>query len=142
MVAGFMTGLFTTVIPVLTITDFGIRLMVITGITTVIWVAVMYLTPPEKEATLEAFYRKVRPGGPGWKSQQAVTGLMPMQELGHDVLRSLAAAMLLLGLMFGTGAVLLQKWEAAMFLFLLTLAGGVGLGMAHRRRPENASAKV
>jgi len=30
-------------------------------------VAATFLTPPESEATLERFYRRVRPGGPGWR---------------------------------------------------------------------------
>jgi Na+/proline symporter len=36
-------------------------------VTTVVWLAVTFLTPPETEATLERFYRRVRPGGPGWR---------------------------------------------------------------------------
>jgi Na+/proline symporter len=34
--------------------------------TTIIWVAVTYLTKPEPDETLDAFYLRVRPGGPGW----------------------------------------------------------------------------
>lgn len=41
--------------------------MIITvAVTTVVWLTVTFLTPPEPEAVLEAFYRRVRPGGPGW----------------------------------------------------------------------------
>jgi solute:Na+ symporter, SSS family len=36
-------------------------------VTTVVWLAVTLLTAPESEATLDRFYRKVRPGGPGWR---------------------------------------------------------------------------
>jgi Na+/proline symporter len=36
-------------------------------VTTVVWLTVTLLTPPESEATLERFYRRVRPGGPGWR---------------------------------------------------------------------------
>ncbi|HUQ47572.1 MAG TPA: sodium:solute symporter family protein [Gemmatimonadaceae bacterium] len=35
-------------------------------VSTVIWVAATFLTAPEPEATLDSFYRRVRPGGPGW----------------------------------------------------------------------------
>jgi hypothetical protein len=38
------------------------------GVTTVAWLAVTWLTPPESPETLEAFYRRVRPGGPGWRT--------------------------------------------------------------------------
>jgi SSS family solute:Na+ symporter len=36
-------------------------------ITTLVWLAVTLLTPPETAATLDRFYRRVRPGGPGWR---------------------------------------------------------------------------
>ena len=133
MAAGFLVGVFTTLIPILTITDFGLRLMVITAITTVVWVVVMVLTPPESEETLNRFYTKVRPGGPGWRRQQAQTGLPPAQSLKHDLLRVAAAALLLFGLMFGVGALLLLRWGVAASMALLMLVGAGGLWILRRR---------
>ncbi len=37
------------------------------GITTVGWILVTFLTPPDDPAKLRAFCRQVRPGGPGWR---------------------------------------------------------------------------
>jgi len=34
--------------------------------TTVVWLTVTFTTSPESERVLDAFYRRVRPGGPGW----------------------------------------------------------------------------
>jgi solute:Na+ symporter, SSS family len=49
--------------------------MVITvAITTVVWLAVTFATAPESPATLDAFYRRVRPGGPGWATVSARLG--------------------------------------------------------------------
>ena len=42
-------------------------MLVTVGITTVVWLAVTLLTPAETDATLDRFYRQVRPGGPGWR---------------------------------------------------------------------------
>jgi Na+/proline symporter len=36
-------------------------------VTTVVWITVTLLTAPETSATLDRFYRQVRPGGPGWR---------------------------------------------------------------------------
>jgi solute:Na+ symporter, SSS family len=36
------------------------------AITTVVWLAVTMLTAPEPQEKLDSFYRRVRPGGPGW----------------------------------------------------------------------------
>jgi Na+/proline symporter len=45
---------------------FPISLYYIVSATTLIWVAVTFLTPPTDVETLKAFYRRVRPGGAGW----------------------------------------------------------------------------
>jgi solute:Na+ symporter, SSS family len=34
---------------------------------TVVWLAVTYATSPEPDSILDSFYRRVRPGGPGWR---------------------------------------------------------------------------
>jgi Na+/proline symporter len=49
-------------------------LLMTVGITTVVWLAVTYLTPPESDATLDRFYRQVRPGGRGWRRVAARLG--------------------------------------------------------------------
>jgi solute:Na+ symporter, SSS family len=41
---------------------------------TVVWVAATMLTRPEPAATLDAFYQRVRPGGPGWAAVSARLG--------------------------------------------------------------------
>jgi Na+/proline symporter len=41
-------------------------MLVTVGCTTVVWLIVTALTRPEPDAVLDAFYRRVRPGGPGW----------------------------------------------------------------------------
>ncbi|MBX6363207.1 MAG: Na+:solute symporter [Gemmatimonadetes bacterium] len=45
--------------------DATIMLITVAG-TTLVWLAVTFLTRPEPQEVLEAFYRRVRPGGPGW----------------------------------------------------------------------------
>lgn len=109
MLGGFVVGVFTTLVPLLQIEEFGLRLATIVGITTLIWVIVLLVTPPEPDNVLEAFYRKVRPGGPGWKRFRESTGLLPRQPLSLDVARTFAAAIALFGLMFGVGGLLLLR---------------------------------
>ena len=36
-------------------------------VTTVVWLGITFATAPESDATLDRFYRKVRPGGAGWR---------------------------------------------------------------------------
>ncbi|HXH81621.1 MAG TPA: sodium:solute symporter family protein [Candidatus Tectomicrobia bacterium] len=47
---------------------FAVLLMLTTAATTVVWLAVTLATPPESPERLRAFYRRARPGGPGWRA--------------------------------------------------------------------------
>lgn len=109
MVTGFVIGLLTSVLEVVKISDFGLRLLVTAGITTMVWIVVMFLTPPESDATLDNFYQRVRPGGPGWQRQRQRTGIRPLQNLGLEAQRVVAALLLLFGAMFSVGGFLLLK---------------------------------
>jgi len=44
----------------------AVVMLVTVAISTVVWVLVTFATRPEPDAVLAAFYRRVRPGGPGW----------------------------------------------------------------------------
>jgi Na+/proline symporter len=135
MVAGFVAGLLTTVVPVLTVEDFGLRLVLITLFTAVVWISTMYLTAPESPETLRRFYRTVRPGGPGWRDQRRATGLAPAQSLRQSLLRTGAAVLVLFGAMFGIGGLLLLRWDVAGAM-LVTF--GIGAVALWRLRPTHS----
>jgi solute:Na+ symporter, SSS family len=42
-------------------------MLITVAVSTIVWLAVTYLTAPEPDSTLNAFYERVRPGGPGWR---------------------------------------------------------------------------
>ena len=44
----------------------SVIMLITVAVSTVIWLAVTYMTKPETDATLASFYERVRPGGPGW----------------------------------------------------------------------------
>ena len=48
--------------------NYATIMLVTVGVTTVAWVATTFCTPPERPEVLERFYRRVRPGGPGWRA--------------------------------------------------------------------------
>jgi Na+/proline symporter len=82
----------------LTLTAFG---------TLAVWLPVMLLTRPERPEVLEGFYRRVRPGG-FWAPQRAASGLAPLDNLSRDLVRWLVWSAVLLGVMLGTGALILR----------------------------------
>ena len=49
-----------------------VRLLLAIGINTFVWVATTVLTKPENKETLYKFYRKTKPGGPGWAKLRAM----------------------------------------------------------------------
>ncbi|MBX6363313.1 MAG: Na+:solute symporter [Gemmatimonadetes bacterium] len=109
---------------VLTITALG---------TAVIWIVVMLLTAPESDVVLDRFYARTRPGGPGWKRQRERTGLPPLQDLGADILSTLWGVLLLFGVMFAIGGVLLLRWTDAAVAAAVALVSGLLLLRARRR---------
>lgn len=46
---------------------YAVTMLITVLVTTVVWLVVTFATRPESDATLDRFYRKVRPGGPGWR---------------------------------------------------------------------------
>jgi solute:Na+ symporter, SSS family len=54
--------------------SFAVTMLITVLVTSVVWLGVTFLTRPESEATLDRFYRRVRPGGPGWRPVAARLG--------------------------------------------------------------------
>ena len=92
-----------------------------------VWIPVMFLTEPEDEKTLEAFYRRVRPGGPGWSRIRTRLDLQPVTRLGDDLIRTAWAALALVSGMLAVGGLVLGEWRTALFTGALASAGIVGL---------------
>lgn len=57
------------------VTTGSVRLVLTVAATTVCWVLAAYLAPQTDRETLIAFYRKVRPAGPGWAPIRRESGL-------------------------------------------------------------------
>ena len=49
-------------------------MLITVAVSTVVWITVTFMTKPEPDAKLEAFYQRVRPGGPGWRRIAAQLG--------------------------------------------------------------------
>ncbi len=106
---------------------FGTRLLIISVVTTFCWAIALIFTEPESPETLDAFYARVRPGGPGWKVQQQRTRLKPQQNLALESQRILASVLLLFGSMFTVGGFLLFQSLTGWTSLLMALAGGFWL---------------
>ncbi len=118
-------------VPSLRALSYGIKSMTTAGVVTVLWIVVMYATPPETNATLDAFYTRARPGG-AWGPVRARTGLASRQDLGDDVLRVFAGVASLIGGTMAIGALLVQRWMVA---GVAAIVAAVGIALLLRKRP-------
>jgi hypothetical protein len=95
------------------------------AITTVVWLAVTFLTAPESRETLVAFYRRTRPSRAGWAP---IAALAPDVKVSSDGLANLvdwiAGCVLIYGVLFGTGKLLLHETGLGLLLLSLGLVGG------------------
>ena len=48
--------------------NYAAVMLITVGVTTVAWLVATLATAPERPEVLERFYRRVRPGGPGWRA--------------------------------------------------------------------------
>src|SRR5207248_7856996 len=79
-------------------------------VTTIVWLATTWLTRPESDATLQAFYRRVRPHGPGWTPIANVVGLPAASpSLAKELLNALLGCILVYAALFGVGELLLRS---------------------------------
>ena len=90
--------------------------------TTVAWLVVTYMTQPENDATLEHFFRKVRPGGAWGKFRELETG-HKQQALLPLVMCWVGGIVMTYSILFSSGKLLFGDWTAAGIWAGVALAG-------------------
>ena len=106
--------------------DFSTVMTATVAVTTAVWLAVMWLTPPEPEQKLREFYRRVRPYPLGWGAiAKLEPDVEPQAGLGRDLVAFGSSCLLVYGLMFATGKYLFGDMQAAGIALLVALIGGV-----------------
>jgi Na+/proline symporter len=105
--------------------DGSIALIVSVAITTAVWVTTALFTEPTERGRLVAFYRLVRPAGPGWRSVQAEAGVGPSPDsLPQALLGWTLGTAFIYSALFGTGSFLYGRTsQALIFLAVFTVTG-------------------
>ncbi len=91
--------------------DTHIRLVVGVVLTTIIWLAVTFLTKPTKKETLIKFYKLIRPGGKGWNkviefsksTPEPITQSAKQGDLARGILSMIAGTFLVYSIVFSLG---------------------------------------
>ncbi len=115
--------------------DFAWIMILTVSITTAVWLAVTFLTRPEKKDTLVNFYRRVRPSRSGWR---------PVAEMAPEVVSSgggwfdaldwICGCALIYGALFGVGKLLLGEIGSGGGLLAMGAAGGAVIWFDLSRR--------
>jgi solute:Na+ symporter, SSS family len=95
------------------------------AVSTATWVTVTYLTSPERPATLNRFYRRVRPGGPGWREVSSRLGYEGEGIDGGALnwTNWVAGITVVYASLFGVGKLIFGEWgPAALFLGLAVVS--------------------
>lgn len=101
-------------------------------VTTIIWLLVTFFTKPEDENTLFRFYKKVRPGGPGWSkvirnAEQKNIKIVDREEgwsVPSGILALLLACVFIYSCLFATGYWIYGNTSLSIVLTLAAMASG------------------
>jgi SSS family solute:Na+ symporter len=103
-------------------------LLVTVAVTTVVWVTVTLFTEPANRDTLIAFYRLVRPAGPGWKPIAALAGPVESPDsLPQSLLGWVLGCTFIYAALFGTGSFIYGKTAQGLVWLVLFVVSGFGL---------------
>jgi Na+/proline symporter len=103
-------------------------------VTTVVWLTVTLLTRPTDPATLERFYRLVRPAGPGWTQIRIATGLPASPDsLPQALLGWVLGCALVYAALFGAGCLIYGQLMPGLFLACVAVGSGIALARLLRR---------
>jgi Na+/proline symporter len=103
-------------------------------LTIITWVAVTMLTRPESDDVLSDFYRRIRPGGPGWKPIAARNpDVVSPDRVGLQILAAIVATALVYTVLPGIGYIIFGKWAKAGVCSLLTVVWIVWLSVLTKK---------
>jgi Na+/proline symporter len=115
------------------VTQFPYSTVITFFIVVPVWLTVTMLTRPVSDERLIEFYRRVRPGGRGWKRIREAAG---MESLPGTALRTAskiaAGVVLVFSTLIGTGSLILGSPGRGLLLLGLAAAAGIALFMLMR----------
>ena len=141
LVLALIFGAFGVRIPGLQ-AEFPNDLFAVTAFTTVVWVTATFLTRPTRNEVLDRFYRRIHPGGPGWK-RIAERNTDVRQDTGMVRLAGDCAAgiVLVYSALFGVGHLLMGNTGWMLLCLCGIVAAGAFLWRSLSRLDSSAAAQ-
>ncbi len=101
------------------------------ALSVIVWLSVTLLTKPVSESRLQDFYRKVRPGGIGWKRVYSLAGTeiaeksLSVRAGMKTFISTIAGLVMTFGMLLAVGKLILGEVRTAIMLFILVAAAAV-----------------
>ena len=140
MIVSFLVALaFEFIIP----NNFSVEEKLIIGvtITTISWLIVTMVTPPSNIETLQNFYKKIQPGGPGWKkiidisesNGIKIVGKKEKWDVPTGILCMVFGSISVYSILFGIGNILYSKINNGLIFIFISILSVVILMRLWRR---------
>jgi SSS family solute:Na+ symporter len=107
--------------------DFAYILIFTVAITSAVWLAVTFLTKPEPNEKLLAFYRRVRPSAAMWGPiANAAPDIVPQKDGMFNLIDWLCGVAMIYAFLFGTGQIILgDPMRGIIFIAAGAIFGGI-----------------
>jgi len=117
--------------------DAAVMLVTVVG-STIVWVTVTFMTAPEPDRVLDAFYLRVRPGGPGWAAVSARLGFGREAIPGGALAWSnwIAGIVAVYATLFGIGKVIFNEIGVGIAMLAVAAAAFAWIARSFRSEPE------
>jgi len=105
------------------------KLIIGVTITTICWFAVTLITPPSNIETLQNFYKKIQPGGPGWKkiidisesNGIKIVGKKEKWDVPTGILCMVFGSISVYSILFGIGYILYSQTTTGLIFILISV---------------------
>ncbi|MGH7619355.1 MAG: sodium:solute symporter family protein, partial [Gemmatimonadaceae bacterium] len=115
----------------------SVIMLITVALSTVVWLGVTFATAPERPEVLAAFYRRVRPGGPGWAvvSERMGLGREPIPGGALAWTNWIAGIVAVYSTLFGSGKIIFGEIESGVVLLVIAAIAFAWIARAFRSEP-------
>jgi Na+/proline symporter len=116
----------------------SVIMLITVALSTIVWLAVTFTTAPESAETLAAFYKRVRPGGPGWArvSEEIGFGREPIPGGALAWTNWVAGIVAVYSTLFGIGKVVFGEIGTGLILLVIAAIAFAWIARAFRAEPS------
>lgn len=106
--------------------EFELTLIIVVAWSVLVWMTVTFLTPPTREDKLISFYKKVHPGGKGWKHiSEKVPEVKGDSGYRRLFVNWIAGCIMVMFFLFATGKIIFGEFVTGFFLISIALISGI-----------------